>query len=242
VVLETVVFAAARRSDVVLPGIVESVESVVIYVAGTPRSRYGHFLDQAWRTGNSRAAEIVLNATYLDRSAEDVLTTLVHEMAHAYATAKGIWDTSRDGQYHNRRFAEIAIQLGAHVVKDPKIGHRTRGLTAEGRQRYGDLLADLASALTLVRDPRGTVTPPLPPTGAIPPFTTVTTVSLPLRKYVFPVCGCLDRRGRPEVVGRIAVGKWVPGKLLCTVCGSRLVDPDDPDAPCRSLDNDPEAA
>ena len=238
-VINSTALEAARRSDALLPGIVESVESVVMYVAGTPKSRYGHYLDEAWRSGNRRSAEIVLNAGFLDRPAENVMTTLLHEMAHAYASANNIPDTSRDGRYHNRRFAEVAIQLGAHVVKDADVGHRTRGLTPEGRERYGDLLGELADVLTLVREPVGTVSAALPPNGstALPASSTG---YLQRRKYVFPVCGCRDRRGRPEVAGRVAVGKWLPGKLACTICGSPLVDPQD-DEDCPSLDNDPEA-
>lgn len=233
---------AARRSGPFLPGIVESVESVVMYVAGTPKSRYGHFMREAWRNEGRRSAEIVLNAAYLDRPAEDVMTTLLHEMAHAYANENNIWDTSRGGRYHNGRFGELAVRLGVHVVKDPKIGLRTQGLTAEGRQRFGDLLGELADVLTLVRDPVRAAAAPATPKGSSSATPNPTTVSARQRKYVFPVCRCLDRHGRPEVAGRIAVGKWRAGKLVCTVCGSPLVDPDDPKAACRSLDNDPEAA
>lgn len=239
--INRVAMEAARRSDPFLPGIVESIESVVMFVVGTPKSRYGHFMREAWRNEGRRTAEIVLNAAYLDHPAEDVMTTLLHEMAHAYANENNIWDTSRNGRYHNRRFGELAVRLGAHIIKDPKIGLRTQGLTAEGHQRYGDLLGELADVLTLVRDPVRAAAPATP-TESSPATPNPTTASGLQRKYVFPVCQCLDRRGRREVAGRIAVGKWRPGKLVCTVCGSPLVDPDDPNAACRSLDNDPEAA
>lgn len=242
VVINRIALESARRTEALLPGIVESVEAVVMYVAGTPKFRYGHFMREAWRSEGRRSAEIVINAAYLDRSAEDVMTTLLHEMAHAYANEQNIWDTSRDGRYHNRRFGELAVQLGAHVVKDTKVGHRTQGLTSDGRRRYGDLLGELTAALTLVRDPVRTAGVTAPPAGSTPSLPIVTGTHSSQRKYVFPVCRCLDRHGRPEVVGRIAVGKWRTGKLLCTVCGSPLVDPAGPVVTCRSLDNDPEAA
>lgn len=237
-VINRIAAEAARRSDPFLPGIIEAVESTVMYVAGTPTSRYGHFMTEAWRNEHGRSSEIVLNAAHLDRPAENVMTTLLHEMAHAFANDQNIPDTSRDGRYHNRRFGELAVQLGAHIVKDPQVGLRTRGLTVNGRDRYGDLLCELAGALTLVRDPVRTVVV-RPPTEPRPAPPTMTATNAQQRKYVFPVCRCLDRRGRREVAGRIAVGKWVPGKLLCTACGSPLVDPD---SLRRSLDTDPEAA
>lgn len=47
-----------------------------------------------------------------------VLGTLLHEAAHGVASTRGIKDTSRQGRYHNRRFAQLATELGIVVAPD----------------------------------------------------------------------------------------------------------------------------
>ncbi|WP_219419925.1 hypothetical protein [Pseudonocardia nigra] len=47
-----------------------------------------------------------------------MLGTLLHEAAHGVATTRGIKDTSRQGRYHNRKFAELAEELGITVALD----------------------------------------------------------------------------------------------------------------------------
>ncbi len=238
-----VALAAASRCADLLPGIVESVENVVVYVAGTPKSRYAHFLDNAWRGEGGWVPEIVLNATHLDRPTEDILTTILHEIAHAYAASQGINETSRDGRYHNRRFAEIAIQLGTHVVHDDRIGHRTRGLSPAGRERYADLLHVLGDAVTLVRDPKRSIieTGPRPPTTGGEDISSNTAAKRP--SYVMAICECRNKSGRPAVTLRVATGCWRPGTTHCWVCGTDYVDPaattinTDPNEGCPSLDN-----
>jgi hypothetical protein len=133
--LHDTVVAAARKREDDLPGLVESLQDeVVLTTGGTSRPAYGWFAEGAWRYGDRQVHELFLNA---DRrvphsavsSAEDVLITLLHEACHVWAKANDVRDTSRDGRYHNRRFAEIAIAIGLRVDKDPVIGHRTPELT-----------------------------------------------------------------------------------------------------------------
>jgi len=50
-------------------------------------------------------------------SAAVVLEVLVHEAAHALATARGIKDTSRGGTYHNQQYRQLAEELGLIVAK-----------------------------------------------------------------------------------------------------------------------------
>ena len=52
----------------------------------------------------------------------DVLGTLLHEAAHGLAQARGIQDTSRQGRYHNRRYATLARELGLEVTSVQPIG------------------------------------------------------------------------------------------------------------------------
>jgi hypothetical protein len=44
-----------------------------------------------------------------------VVAVLVHESAHALATARGIKDTSRSGTWHNERYKALAEELGLTV-------------------------------------------------------------------------------------------------------------------------------
>jgi hypothetical protein len=48
----------------------------------------------------------------LGQGGDAVFATLVHEAAHALATARGIKDSSRGGQYHNERYRDLAVELG----------------------------------------------------------------------------------------------------------------------------------
>jgi hypothetical protein len=54
----------------------------------------------------------------LHQGAEAVFGTLVHEAAHALGTVRGIKDTSRGGQYHNKRYRDLAVELGLSVERN----------------------------------------------------------------------------------------------------------------------------
>jgi hypothetical protein len=55
-------------------------------------------------------------------SAGTVLETVVHEAAHALATARGVKDTSRGGTWHNERYKALAEELGLAVAKSARYG------------------------------------------------------------------------------------------------------------------------
>lgn len=224
---DTVVEAARRRQDE-LPGLVETLQDeVVLTIGGTSRPAYGWFEEGAWRYGDRHVHELFLNA---DRraphrsvsAAEGVLVTLLHEACHVWAQAKGVRDTSRDGRYHNRRFAEIALMIGLVVEKDKVIGHRTPGLSAWGQVDYADLVGDLDRGLVLAREPVLDV----PDDGGAEPDDEsddpVGSVGMPgsialSAKYVFATCQCQDGRRRPVTI-RVAKGSWRPGVICCSVC------------------------
>jgi hypothetical protein len=87
-----------------------------------------------------------------------VLATLLHEAAHALAFARGIRDTSKNGRYHNRRFANVATELGLQVGTLPPYGFAATSLTPAAGRRYGATLRDLEEALVLWRQPEPTAT------------------------------------------------------------------------------------
>jgi hypothetical protein len=193
------------------------------------RPAYGWFAERAWRYGDRHVHELFLNADRrvphpLVSAAEDVLVTLLHEACHVWAQVGGVRDTSRDGRYHNRRFAEIALIIGLAVVKDSAVGHRTPGLVPWARADYADLLGELDRGLVLAREPKTAR-----PNGGDPHLdddvdqdadtTGPTDSALSSAKYVFASCRCQVGR-RNAVTIRVAKGSWRPGAIGCSVCGA----------------------
>lgn len=78
-----------------------------------------------WKQGKEERYHINISSDFLDRSINDVVATLLHEMCHLYALQNEIKDTSRSGIYHNKKFAEIARTHGLDVEEESHIGHRT---------------------------------------------------------------------------------------------------------------------
>lgn len=126
---------AGRRQDE-LPGLAETLQDRVLVTSGGTSSRAcGWFRPGAWQHGGQPVHEIFVNAVFDNQDpsisvAEEVLVTLAHEGCHVFADANGIKDTSRGGNYHNRRFAEIALQIGLDIERDQQIGHQTPRLSA----------------------------------------------------------------------------------------------------------------
>ena len=59
----------------------------------------------------------MISGEALRRTPADVLGILLHEAAHALADARGITDTSRQGRYHNKKYALLAAELGLDVAE-----------------------------------------------------------------------------------------------------------------------------
>jgi hypothetical protein len=76
-----------------------------------------------------------------------ILGALVHEAAHALATARGIADTSRRGTYHNTRYRDLAAELGLDVAKDEKWGWTRTAPSPALLERYGHQLAAVIAAV-----------------------------------------------------------------------------------------------
>src|SRR4051812_18549649 len=103
-------------------------EVVVVLASGSVGTapgtlRLGHFAAMRWHhadndisTGPARGTREALPEGFvggegLPRGPVDVLGPLLHEATHALAFVRGIKDTSRQGRYHNRRFAALAAEL-----------------------------------------------------------------------------------------------------------------------------------
>lgn len=224
-VLTRVVLEVARRRQDQLASLLESLQdNVLLTVGGTSRPVHGWFFEGAWRLGDRPVHELFLNGDQRSErgvpisAEEEVLVTLLHECCHVYAQANGIKDTSQDGRYHNRRFAEIALMIGLQIMKDSRIGHHTPQLSAWARDEYADLLSELKSGLVLVREPQLTLSNPLSENDNQSKTADDTDpTSAGRSKYVFVSCRC--RVGRGLRTGRFATGSWEPGAIGCHKCG-----------------------
>jgi hypothetical protein len=132
---------------------------VIVVASGSdPRSRrlnLGHFAAGRWQVTSPNQStdrpEVLVSGEGLQRSPVDVLGTLLHEAAHGLAYARKVSDTSRQGRYHNRRYATLARELGLDVAHLDPIGWSATSLTDPTAARYAEVLAELAEALVLWR-------------------------------------------------------------------------------------------
>jgi hypothetical protein len=130
---------------------------VIVVASGSdPRSRrlnLGHFAAGRWQLTDqpTNRAEVLVSGEGLQRGPIDVLGTLLHEAAHGLAYARKVSDTSRQGRYHNRRYATLARELGLEVAHLEPIGWSATSVPEPTVARYVEVLAELAEALVLWR-------------------------------------------------------------------------------------------
>jgi hypothetical protein len=108
-------------------------------------------LDTLGADAAARVSELFVGAEGLARKGHEILATLLHEAAHGLAHARGIEDTSRQGRWHNGRFAKLADEVGIDVTKDKNIGYSITSIRQETIDKYVALIAELESAITHVR-------------------------------------------------------------------------------------------
>lgn len=95
---------------------------VAITIQHSPNA-YGHFVtSEIWNIESKNFFEINLGAETLNRPIAYTMGTLIHEMTHLYCHINGIKDTSRRGQYHNKRFKQEAEKRGILISYDKRIG------------------------------------------------------------------------------------------------------------------------
>jgi hypothetical protein len=82
-------------------------EAVLVVASGADGKRLnlGHFAPHRWQVNGADRHEVLVGGEGLHRGPVEVLGTLLHEAAHGLAQARGVQDTSRQGRYHNRRYA-----------------------------------------------------------------------------------------------------------------------------------------
>ncbi len=93
--------------------------------------------------------EVFLAGETIAMGSKDVLETLLHEAAHALCAARGVRDTSAQGnRYHNKEFAKAAKELGLEPPQRgaPVVGFSECLLTADTLRQYGKQLGALERA------------------------------------------------------------------------------------------------
>jgi hypothetical protein len=179
-------------------------EAVLVVASGAEGKRLnlGHFAPHRWQVNGADRHEVLIGGEGLQRGPTEVLGTLLHEAAHGLAQARGIQDTSRQGRYHNRRYATLARELGLEVASVQPIGWSATTVPEHTAASYMGQLADLAAALVLWRRQEHR----LGPSGRS-------------RNLLAATCGCGRRI-------RVAKTTLAEAPILCSRC-SQPFQPDD---------------
>jgi hypothetical protein len=128
-------------------------EAVLVVASGSQGKRlnWGHFAPHRWQVAGADRHEVLVGGEGLQRGPLEVLGTLLHEAAHGLAQARGIADTSRQGRYHNRRYATLARELGLDVASVKPIGWSATTVPEHTASAYAGQLEELQAALVLWR-------------------------------------------------------------------------------------------
>jgi hypothetical protein len=128
-------------------------DAVVVVASGSEGKRLnlGHFAPHRWQVNGADHHEVLVGGEGLHRGPLEVLGTLLHEAAHGLAQARGVQDTSRQGRYHNRRYAQLAHELGLDVASVKPIGWSATTVSQQTAAAYTSQLEELQTALVLWR-------------------------------------------------------------------------------------------
>jgi hypothetical protein len=181
-------------------------EAVLVVASGAEgkRLRLGHFAPHRWQVQGADRHEVLVGGEGLHRGPVDVLGTLLHEAAHGLAQARGVQDTSRQGRYHNRRYATLAGELGLEVASVQPIGWSATTVPEQTAKVYAGPLEDLAAALVLWRRQEHRLGP-----------------GPRSRNLLAARCGCGRRI-------RVAKTTLAEAPILCSLCAQPF-QPDDQD-------------
>lgn len=112
-------------------GLAEVEDPIILIQTKGRKSALGWMGPRLWRGEDGEANEISVSAEYLgERSVEEVLGTLLHEMVHHANACWGIKDCS-GAQYHNGRFKALCEHVGLAVEKYPGRGWASTAWTDE---------------------------------------------------------------------------------------------------------------
>ncbi len=102
---------------------------ITILSRGTKKRVLGWMWKEKWKIGDELQHEIMLSAETLDRTFEEAMETLLHEMAHLYNVHANLKDVNPAGR-HNKKFKKTAEDIfKLSVAADKKLGWAHTGLT-----------------------------------------------------------------------------------------------------------------
>jgi hypothetical protein len=93
--------------------------------------------------GDAALPELVVTAAALEDDAESLLAALLHTAAHAIGDARGVATTSRQGRYHNAKYADLAREVGLAVEQNPTGGWSETTLAVDTAVHYATELRQL---------------------------------------------------------------------------------------------------
>ena len=136
----------------------ESAHDLIKNETGAPRATIlvtralkgakGHFTPYTpWQNGGESFNEIAFNLEHF-ATGEQLLSTLLHEVAHSLNHMNGISDCSSN-QYHNAKFKSQAEALGLKTIEIKGKGYASTELTEFGAKRWAKALKILNNALEL---------------------------------------------------------------------------------------------
>ena len=111
----------------------------------------GHFAASRWVRDEDEVHELFIGGEGLARGAAEVLGTLLHEASHGIATTRRIQDTSRQGRYHNAKFAAIAREAGIEVEHSRELGWSTTTVPETTTALYREQIEALDAAIFAYR-------------------------------------------------------------------------------------------
>lgn len=149
------VIARAREINDGIPEV-----TVVLGATGVMRKgqKHGHYAPKSWveRVEEGEAThygELLLSGESLKRGGRETVGTVLHELAHAYADANEIKDTSNGNRYHNRRFKEIAEDFGLTIEQADVVGWSMTSVPDATAELYATEISALDAAITQYRVP-----------------------------------------------------------------------------------------
>lgn len=133
--------------------------SVTILVTRNLKGRKGHFTPfTPWSSNEGQSFnEIAFNLEHFS-TGEELLSTLLHEVAHSLNFKNGITDCSAN-QYHNGKFKSQAEALGLKTLEVKGKGHASTELTEFGAKRWSKALKIISDALALTATGEGAEKP-----------------------------------------------------------------------------------
>ncbi|MFI6310833.1 hypothetical protein ACIBEK_12045 [Nocardia fusca] len=133
------------------PDIPDVVVTVAAGSVGRRGVRLGRFGPDRWMHNGVWVSELFVGGEGFAHGPREVLGVLLHEAVHGIARTRGIKDTSRGGAYHNKKYFELAGEVGLAVERQDGRGWAHTSLTDATVQRYRREIELIGSSLVAHR-------------------------------------------------------------------------------------------